>query len=60
MDAWVTVWKVVLYVGLGLFTAMSLWVIVRGLTDIKSMFATLREEAANAEGDAADSNSLDP
>ena len=60
MDAWVTVWKIVLYVGLGLFTALSLWVIVRGLTDIKSMFATLREEAESAEGDAADSTSVEP
>jgi hypothetical protein len=48
METWVTVWKVVLYVGLGLFTALSLWVIVGGLSDIRAMFASLREDAEDA------------
>ena len=43
MDAWIDFWRIVLYAGLGLFAAMSLWVIVAGFGDIRKMFAALRE-----------------
>jgi len=44
MDAWIEFWRVVLYVGLGLFSAMSVWVIVAGFGDIKKMFRALEED----------------
>ena len=44
MDGWILFWKVVLYVGLGLFAVLSAWVIVAGFGDIKKMFAALRNE----------------
>ncbi len=47
MDAWIEFWRVVLYIGLGLFAVMSLWVIVAGLGDIKRMFAALREDGGD-------------
>ena len=52
MEGWAAFWKIVLYVGLGLFTVLSLWVIVRGLFDIRGMFAALREEG-DGPGDEA-------
>lgn len=50
MDNWIAFWQIVLYVGLGLFTALSLWVIVAGVGDIKRMFQALRSEAVDEDG----------
>ena len=49
MDGWLLLWKSVLYGGLALFGAMSLWVIAGGFQDIKRMFVILREEASEDE-----------
>ncbi len=42
MGDWVLFWKIVLYGALGLFTVMSVWVIIFGYRDIQKMFASLR------------------
>ena len=42
MNGWADFWQIVLYVALGAFTLMSLWVIVAGYRDIHRMFAALR------------------
>ena len=52
MDTWVTVWRVTLYAGLGLFAVLSLWVIVAGFGDIQKMFASLRAEESGTSEDA--------
>lgn len=44
MGDWVLFWKIVLYGALGLFTVMSVWVIIFGYRDIQKMFASLREQ----------------
>ena len=44
MEGWITLWKVALYSGVGLFFLMSLWVIVGGYRDIQRMFADLRAQ----------------
>ena len=49
MDTWVTIWKVVLYGGLGLFAVLSVWVIVAGVGDIRRMFESLRKDAAGPD-----------
>ena len=43
MNDWAGFWQIVLYVALGAFALMSLWVIVAGYRDIHRMFAALRE-----------------
>jgi hypothetical protein len=49
MGGWADFWRIVLYGALGLFTAMSLWVIVFGYRDIRKMFASLREQPDDGE-----------
>lgn len=44
-EAWILVWKVVLYGALVLFAVLSVWVILFGARDIRHMFADLREQA---------------
>jgi hypothetical protein len=43
-ETWVQFWKVTLYGGLGLFAALSVWVIFAGVGDIRDMFTALRAE----------------
>jgi hypothetical protein len=43
-EFWVQFWKVTLYGGLGLFAALSVWVIFAGVGDIRDMFRALRTE----------------
>ena len=50
MNGWAVFWQIVLYGALGLFTLLSLWVIVFGYRDIRLMFAALREQR-DQEGD---------
>ena len=45
MEGWILFWKIVLYGAIGLFTVLSLWVIVAGYGDILRMFADLRRQA---------------
>ncbi len=47
MEAWIEFWRVVLYAGLVLFAALSVWVIVAGFGDIKRMLAALREDGGD-------------
>lgn len=42
--SWAGFWPIVLYVAIGIFFVMSLWVIVAGFGDIKKMFAELRRQ----------------
>ena len=49
MNDWAVFWQIVLYGALGLFSVMSLWVIVYGYRDIKKMFAALRAQKDDAE-----------
>lgn len=44
MSGWAGFWQIVLYTALGLFTVMSLFVIVFGYRDIRLMFEALREQ----------------
>ena len=46
MGDWAQFWQIVLYTALGLFTVLSVWVIVFGYRDIKLMFAELRRQGA--------------
>jgi hypothetical protein len=41
MEGWILFWKIAIYVGVGLFAVMSLWVIVAGYGDIRRMFVDL-------------------
>ena len=49
MGSWADFWRIVLYGALGLFTAMSLWVIVFGYRDIRKMFDALRAQRDDGE-----------
>ena len=44
MSFWEPLWKTVFILGVALFTAMSIWVIVAGARDIKSMCRKLASE----------------
>ncbi len=50
MEGWALFWKVVLYSSMVLFFALSVWVTVAGVGDIKAMFAQLSDDSdANAD-----------
>jgi hypothetical protein len=42
MEAWAAFWKIVFFVSITAFAAMSVWVIIGGFFDIKRMFADLK------------------
>jgi hypothetical protein len=49
---WPGFWQLVLYGAIGVFSLMSVWVIVAGYGDIKRMFAELRSQRdSNPEGE---------
>lgn len=43
-EFWVSFWKIVLYTGIGMFAALSVWVIFAGVGDIRRMFEELGAE----------------
>ncbi len=47
MEAWMSLWKWLLLLGLAGFAVMSLYVAVLGMRDIREMFRSLREEDAD-------------
>lgn len=56
MAFWMALWKVVLVVGVAIFAAMSVWVIVAGYRDIFRMLRRIDAEhqAEEAPGPRAD------
>ena len=44
---WARLWLTLLWVGVGLFALLSVYVIIFGFFDILEMFRTLRAEATN-------------
>ncbi|MCA9688034.1 MAG: hypothetical protein KC636_00380 [Myxococcales bacterium] len=46
--AWADFWLATLWIGVALFSALSLYVILGGLFDIRRMFAELRRQADDA------------
>ena len=51
---WEGIWKLTLIGTCGLFTLMSVLVIVGGALDIRKLFRRLREREASGDSDAAD------
>ena len=51
MNGWASFWQIVLYGALGMFTVLSLWVIVYGYRDIQKMFASLRADESGTSED---------
>lgn len=45
IQEWASLWLTLLWVGVGLFAALSVYVIIFGLFDILEMFRTLRADA---------------
>jgi len=43
MDFWMTLWKIVLVVGLLLFAGMAVWVTIGGFFDIKRLLRSITE-----------------
>ena len=44
MEAWMLFWSWVLYVGLGLFVILSVYVTIYGFRDIRRMLEELRQD----------------
>jgi len=40
---WAEVWKWILYVGAGAFLALMVFVIIKGIFDVRSLFASLNK-----------------
>ena len=61
VEYWILLWKIVFFVGVGLFAILAVVVTIGGALDIGRLFKTLREEhvratAENNEGgDGSDS-----
>ena len=53
MEAWMGFWKIVFFVSITAFAAMSIWVVIGGVFDIKRLFADLRnpEDSSGESGD---------
>ncbi len=49
MDAWETLWKIVLLGGIALFAGMAIWVTIYGAKDIRTLFRELDEQRKNPE-----------
>ena len=43
MGFWITLWKIVLIGGMGLFAVMAVWVTIGGFGDIKKLFERIRQ-----------------
>ncbi len=43
MGFWITLWKIVLIGGMGLFALMAVWVTIGGFRDIKKLLRILRQ-----------------
>jgi hypothetical protein len=59
VEFWITTWKLVLIVGVGLFAALAVVVSIGGAFDVRNLLRTLREQHAQqqAESDSADGDS---
>ena len=44
METWELVWKIVFWVGLGVFAVMAVWVTIYGYRDIRTMLRRIREQ----------------
>lgn len=44
MEAWMVFWSVVLYVAVGLFSIMAVYVTIFGFRDIRRMLRELRQD----------------
>ncbi|MCP4376594.1 MAG: hypothetical protein GY794_10535 [bacterium] len=53
IDAWMTLWKVVLIGGIGLFAVLAVVVTIGGFFDVIKLLKNLREDAAAADAEAA-------
>ena len=49
LDFWITLWKIVLIGGCGLFGTMAVWVTIGGYYDIKRLFARMAEDRKRKE-----------
>jgi hypothetical protein len=50
MEGWMIFWSVVLYVALGLFTIMAVYVTIFGFRDIRRMLQELRQDGDHQDG----------
>lgn len=44
MEFWESLWKIVFWLGLGLFGSMAVWVTIGGFRDIRRMLRRIREQ----------------
>ena len=56
IDAWMTLWKIVLIGGVGLFAVLAVVVSIGGFFDVIKLLANLRADSQAADA-AADSDS---
>jgi hypothetical protein len=49
IDAWMTLWKVVLIGGIGLFAILAVVVSIGGFFDVIKLLASLRENAEDSD-----------
>ena len=49
IEAWMTLWKIVLIGGVGLFAVLAVVVTIGGFFDVMKLLATLRENAKEAD-----------
>ncbi len=57
IDAWMTLWTIVLVGGIGLFAVLAVVVTIGGFFDVLKLLANLREEAEAADAEAANKES---
>jgi len=48
LEFWITLWKIVLIGGVGLFAALAIVVTIGGALDVRQLFRTLREQHMSA------------
>ncbi len=49
IDFWESLWKLVFYIGVGLFGCMAVFVTIFGARDISKLFRTIKEGHAQQE-----------
>lgn len=49
IEFWIGFWKVVLFVGVGLFAALAVVVTIGGAIDVGRLFRTLKEQHAERQ-----------
>jgi hypothetical protein len=49
IEAWMTLWKVVLIGGVGLFAVLAIVVTIGGFIDVVKLIAKLRQDSGQAE-----------